>query len=848
MTDSSETTAQPTPNRRPRSDSGDGRFLPGTVLAGRYRMIGLLGRGGMGEVYRADDLKLGQPVALKFLPLDVEHDPDRLGRFLTEVRMSLKVTHPNICRVYDIGQADGRHFLSMEYVDGEDLASLLRRIGRLPEDKAVEIARQLCAGLQAAHDEGVLHRDLKPANVMLDGRGRAKITDFGLAGATEGIAGLEARAGTPQYMAPEQTAGGALTTRTDIYSLGLVLYELFTGKRAFDAKTRDELVNLQRSTPTAPSSHVSGLDPVVERAILRCLDPDPAKRPASATDLSAALPGGDPLAMAIAAGQTPSPDIVARAGGVGAMRPLTATVSLVFILAGLAGVWIAESRSRLYHYTPITLSPSDLSRSARSTIAALGYPTPPVDTAEGFGYDLDQLLAVRKTDQSVDRWRKLADAVPAPVYFWYRESPVPLVPSNEVGRTGTFDPPMTQAGMAMVRLDPQGHVWMFRAVPPVRDAAGAAPAEPDWLKAFELAGLDPATFQPAEPRWTPPQSSDARRAWTRGDLRVEAAAFVGRLVWFEVIPTWKPVDAGVPPAPLFVLTGLAGVVWLIILFAAFLARRNYRAGRSDVRGAFRLAGLVLALSVIVDWLQSNSSVVAFVIISFNNLAIALFGATFVWVAYLAIEPYVRRLWPRALIAWTRMLEGRLRDPLVGRDLLIGAVGGIAMSAGSLLPHAATWFGAPTDIPAAGALIGMASTPGWLAGFVEIALGSLRLPVLYLLVILILRVVLRKPWLAYGAWLLFALLAGILVNGELLTRLSVVLMAAIALVVLTRFGLFAFVATIAFSSFNALPLTTDPGSWYFAKSVLTMLFFAAIAVYAFALTVGPGLTFKDPVLD
>ncbi len=164
--------------RRPSSDrlaSDGGHLLPGTVLAGRYRMFGLLGRGGMGEVYRADDLTLGQPVALKFLPHDVERDPERLERFLTEVRLSLKVTHPNVCRVYDIAQADGRSFLSMEYVDGEDLASLLRRIGRLPEDKAVEIARQLCAGLQAAHEEGVLDRDLKPANVMLGGRGRAKM-------------------------------------------------------------------------------------------------------------------------------------------------------------------------------------------------------------------------------------------------------------------------------------------------------------------------------------------------------------------------------------------------------------------------------------------------------------------------------------------------------------------------------------------------------------------------------------------------------------------------------------------------------------------------------------------------
>jgi serine/threonine protein kinase len=114
-----------------------GRFLPGAIVAGRYRMVGLIGRGGMGEVYRADDLKVGQPVALKFLPADVERNPERLEHFLNEVRMSLRVTHPNVCRVFDVGQIDERHFLSMEFVDGEDLASLLRRIGRLPEDKAV---------------------------------------------------------------------------------------------------------------------------------------------------------------------------------------------------------------------------------------------------------------------------------------------------------------------------------------------------------------------------------------------------------------------------------------------------------------------------------------------------------------------------------------------------------------------------------------------------------------------------------------------------------------------------------------------------------------------------------------
>jgi serine/threonine protein kinase len=146
------------------SDSIDhGRFAPGAILGGRYRIIGLLGRGGMGEVYRADDLRLGQQVALKFLPDAVAADPIRLSQFHNEVRVARQVSHPHICRVYDIGDVEGQLFLSMEFVTGEDLATSLRRIGRFPEDKAIEIARQLCAGVAAAHERGVLHRDLKPA-------------------------------------------------------------------------------------------------------------------------------------------------------------------------------------------------------------------------------------------------------------------------------------------------------------------------------------------------------------------------------------------------------------------------------------------------------------------------------------------------------------------------------------------------------------------------------------------------------------------------------------------------------------------------------------------------------------
>ena len=177
------------------------------MLGGRYRIVERLGRGGMGEVYRADDLKLGQAVALKFLPAELDRDSARLMQLHNEVRMARQVSHPNVCRVYDIDEVDRHTFISMEYVDGEELASILRRFGRFSPDRAIELGRQICAGLAAAHERGVIHRDFKPANVMIDGSGKVRIADFGLAG----LAGEALRAGTPAYMAPEQIAGGQVT-------------------------------------------------------------------------------------------------------------------------------------------------------------------------------------------------------------------------------------------------------------------------------------------------------------------------------------------------------------------------------------------------------------------------------------------------------------------------------------------------------------------------------------------------------------------------------------------------------------------------------------------------------------
>ncbi|MEM8934099.1 MAG: protein kinase, partial [Acidobacteriota bacterium] len=260
------------------------RFSAGDLFAERYRIVTLLGRGGMGEVYLADDLTLKLPVALKLLPAGLEHDARLLSRLTDEVALARQVTHRSVCRVYDIGEANDLRFLSMEYIDGENLASLLRRVGRLAPDRAAEVGVEICLGLEAAHTEGILHRDLKPSNLMLDGRGRVKVTDFGLAGLSSTVQ-PGPRMGTPTYMAPELFDGAPATVRSDLYALGLILYQVFTGHRV----TSSDRARRSQAWPPRPSSRVSALPSALDDVVLACLARDPRDRPASASAIAEAL-------------------------------------------------------------------------------------------------------------------------------------------------------------------------------------------------------------------------------------------------------------------------------------------------------------------------------------------------------------------------------------------------------------------------------------------------------------------------------------------------------------------------------------------------------------------------------
>lgn len=837
------------------------RFTPGTTLAGRYRIVSLLGRGGMGEVYRADDLKLGQPVALKFLPESLHDDGATLARFHREVRVARQVSHRNVCRVYDIGEVGGQHFLSMEFIKGEELASLLRRIGRLPQDKAVEIARQLCAGLAAAHDNGVLHRDLKPANVMIDGDGNVRITDFGLAGLAEEFRDEELRAGTPAYMAPEQLAGEEVTIKSDIYALGLVLYEVFTGKRAFDARSLEELMALRRSdtTPTNPSSYVKEIDPLVERVILRCLEREPRERPASALQVAAALPGGDPLQAALAAGETPSPEMVAAAPKKGTLKPAVAVALLASLVALVALACVLSRQAALYRLVPLEKSPEILRERARDVVKKLGYAAPPVDSFYGIYPDRGFLDYVRTHDASRTRWDQLATGQPAALYFWYRQSQSYL--ENFSGTPTLNDPAETEAGMISVLLDTQGQLRRFSAVPPKQEEplrADAAPT-PDWAVLFAEAGFNPAAFQPVASTHVPPHVYDTRAAWDgvypaqpQDKIHIEAATYRGVPVYFDVINPWEQL-APQQSTGESILTGIIIVVFIVVLVgSALLALRNLRLGRGDRKGAFRLALFFFTtwlLALLFDSHHTGASAEFLVFI--EHLKSCLFAACFLWLMYIALEPFVRRRWPEVIIAWSRLLAGDFRDPLVGRDILIGALFGVALilnnNLADLVPK---WLGWPPNIPFFDAhkLLGARYFMTEMAGLIR---SSLFLSFIFLFLLVLLFIILRRKWLAaVVCWVIYAgALSAATSNSAGVSQLFVFTAALMFIGVLYRYGLLAMVsAMFFFHVWVFLPITTELSAWYAGDFVIVLVLYAALALYAFYISLAGQKIFRGGLLQ
>ena len=499
-------------------------------------------------------------------------------------------------------------------------------------------------------------------------------------------------------------------------------HEMFTGKRAFE--------DARRATPASASTLVKDIDPAVERLILRCLEKDPRNRPASALAVARALPGGDPLAAAIAAGETPSPEMVAAAGETEGFSLRTLGLLLALVVVGLAAcLWLAAA-TNVPQMIPFEMTPEALAHQSRQLIASFGYTSPPLDRAFGFGSDTEFRRYGERSEKPADYRAQLTAGQPALAYFWYRQSPRYLEPVNAYGAVTASDPPAEVSGMVQLQLDPQGRMLTFHAVPPQVESPAATANPPDWNRFFAAAGLDPARFTAAEPQWAPLAHFDARAAWTGSfpqaagvALRVEAASWRGRLVDFRLIGPWTRPERMQP----FELTSGEQVgQWvfilvpvLVFLAAMLFAWRNLRMRRGDTRGALRVSAVILCCSLL-KWAcfahhvpmrsEYDGSTWA--------LSAALFLAAVFWVIYVAAEPYIRRRWPKSLISWSRLVAGGFRDPLVGAHTLMGVALGIGITLLSSAPY--YWLrpsGAINDFAASSALLGLRRAIGLILCYV-----------------------------------------------------------------------------------------------------------------------------------
>ena len=267
-------------------------LIRGATFAGRYEIIEELGKGGMGRVYRVEDTKLEQEVALKLIKPEIAKDKKTIERFRNELKLARNIRHKNVCGMYDLGETKGAHFITMEYVRGEDLRSLIRRIGQLPIGKSISIKKQICEGLSEAHRQGVVHRDLKSNNIMIDKEGNVRIMDFGIARSleTKGITGAGVMIGTPEYMSPEQVEGKEVDQRSDIYSLGVILYEMVTGRVPFEGDTPFTIgMKHKGEMPTNPKELNTQISDDLNRLILRCLEKEKERRYQSAGEVRSEL-------------------------------------------------------------------------------------------------------------------------------------------------------------------------------------------------------------------------------------------------------------------------------------------------------------------------------------------------------------------------------------------------------------------------------------------------------------------------------------------------------------------------------------------------------------------------------
>ncbi|MEE3371213.1 MAG: serine/threonine-protein kinase [Planctomycetota bacterium] len=832
------------------------RFKPGTLLLDRYRIVARLGRGGMGEVYRADDLILEQPVALKFLVQGAEALGPRLEQLRAEVRLARQISHPNICAVYDIGEAQKTPFISMELIDGNDLQTLLESAEQLPSEQGLDLAKQIAAGIHAAHQKGIIHRDLKPANIMVDAQGQVRITDFGLAQLTVD-GGSGPLAGTPAYMAPEQLRGEELSEQSDLYALGLILHELFSGQPAHEVSSLSQLIEIRsRDTEVALSEYNPQLDLAVEEVIEACLRHDRAIRIKSALTVFQMLPGNSPLEAALAMGHTPSPEQVAAS----VEQPLLSTSVIVsLLLAAVVSLVLnlaLSEQSSLLSGAHFQASPAAMRTAARGWLDELGVPRLHHSSAGLRGNqgasdyapsDPRLRLAWKKGRREYQRLEQ-----PAAGWFWYRESQTTLRPREYLhvfSPHGVFknhlaswdDPAITGADSLLLVRTPGGKLDTFRINLGDRLLPMWKPAEKpqrEWIdELFREAGLrrsdfvdrvtDRHSLELQKQRWICPVAHDACFEWTGTypnnphlKLAVRMGLLRGRPVYFRVVPPWHEERTALAdlPAVLFV-TVLVGCLVLV--------PRNIRRRNADVAGAIKIGIVAFGVSEVCWLLEApHHASLDELMIVVQGVVRSLFQALGLILAYLALEPLLRRLWPTLLVSWTRFMQGRWRDPLIGRDLLIAFTGSGINQLLYGLQFALADRLAPGVMPTADHLPFFAAPRLMLAMYGEFLLTATWVCLFYLMVfILLVKVICRRTLLAYlaciGVVFLLQLTSG---DAQWFLRVTTFISVVMPITILMRWGILAAVSYFFANLTLGAICSHNIALWYGNTTLVSVLLF------------------------
>ncbi len=661
-------------------------------LRQRYEVLGELGRGGMGIVYRARDRETGEVVALKVIHPQIAADPAIVERFKNELRLARKITHKSVCRMYELLRFDQTVVIAMEYVEGESLRAVLDRFGGVPLRRGLEWAGQMCAALAEAHGQGIIHRDLKPENILIDRQGQAKVMDFGIARSVESKAtGTGGVIGTPAYMSPEQAEGKPLDARSDIYALGLMLYEMFTGRRTFEADTPAALVHKHvYETPPAPRFLEPLLPEFLEQAILKCLEKKPEKRFQSVGEVRTALEGQAVAEVSPQGEPQPAPHL-----GVWGRR------DWALLVLGAAGLlYFLAYRESVFPASKMRLEVDAISarRIAQDLATKLGRPLPDksssqleVNTREYHGsvfsrYDLNvkrgpiDLAAILQDTEVPVRWRiKFDHRIPRDsnlVVEYLAETLLPgVVKYAVVDRKGRV-----QELSLHVWDESVPAVYQAPAIETRREIARKA-AElvcgplPDKAILTETSGGErqahyTASWSPAHPLFSPPRAEVSLAA-------ENLAAVVCNLPGEVTGSTPQAMGRVFHPISRLALIFLLG--GLIVHFGMGQCHRSpLLSKRMPLAAVLGVMGVWL-LGPMIDQIPNTGAKgppPSLYMLVFGGLALA----GLILACMVTAEHYLTRRFPAKIATYARLWQGRVGDPGQGLAVVRGALLGFVLLA------------------------------------------------------------------------------------------------------------------------------------------------------------------------